>query len=266
MAVDDRILREFRQAMKQIYKQLSPLEFLQVVKDKIVDYINRNPKADPVELKQAINEIFKPEMAKWMTDVNKTYNDVIDVVNSAYSGLAGDMRRELVKLQRIEKLNTLKFKTYSERTISHISTSLVTSFKDELTYQETVSLLEREKEIAAHEAHTIATTGMRGYARAAKNEKANLAEVFYYEYVGPLRLLSRDFCKTMIGKTLHITEINKLKESEVGPAFISPCIIFCGGWNCGHDWEPDPFFDIKNSVRKLILVNKRPIYIYSKAA
>ena len=243
MPADKQLLKDFRAGMKDVYRKLSPDEFLQVVKDKLIDYVSRHPKSDPEELRQVIRNIFNPEMAKWMKDVNTTYNDVIDLVNEIYSGIAGDLRRELVKLQRIEKLNALKLGKYSDETAKHISRSLVDSYSNNLTFQETVFLIGKEDERARFYANTLATTGMRGYARAGKNEKANIAEIFYYEYVGPLRVMSRDFCIDMVGKTMHISDINNLSESEVGQAFISPCIIFAGGWNCGHDWEPDPFYE-----------------------
>ncbi len=240
MATDPKLLKEFRAGIKQIYLRLSPNEFLEVVKDKLIDFVSRNPKVGAIELKEAIKEIFNPEMAKWMRDVNKTYNNVIDLVNELYPHLAGDLRRDLVKLQRIEKANNFKLGDFADDTITHIKNSLVKSYLDKLTYKETIELIGKEDERARFYAKTIATTGMRAYARAGKNEKANLAEVFYYEYVGPLRVRSRPFCRKMIGQTMHITQINKLNEAEIGKAYISPCIRYCGGWNCGHDWEPDP--------------------------
>lgn len=243
MPADPEKVKEFRQAMRDIYKKLSPDEFFAVIKDKLVDFISKNPRVDSFELKKAIEDIFKPEYAKWTREINQTYNDVIDLINQLYSDLAGDLRRDLVKLERIEKVNRFKLGKYEEETIEHIRKSLEKSYKEELTYQETVKLIGKEDERARFYSRTIATTGMRAYARAGKNEKANIAEVFYFEYVGPLRIHSRPFCREMVGKTLHINEINKLGRAEVGQAFISPCILFCGGWNCGHDWEPDPFYN-----------------------
>jgi len=243
MPVDKKIVKEYRAGIKRIYKQLSPDEFLQAVKDKLIDYVSKHPKVNSIELKKSIEQIFKPEMARWMKDVNGSYNTVIDLVNDLYTDLAGDLNRDLVKLERIEKVNNLKLGKYAEETIVHIKNSLITSYSDKLTFQETVKLIGKEDERARFYAETIATTGMRSYARAGKNEKANIAEVFYYEYVGAVRIMSRPFCINMIGKTMHLREINKLSATEIGSAYISPCIHYCGGWRCLHDWEPDPFYE-----------------------
>ena len=229
--------------MRDIYKQLTPEAFIEVVKAKLINFIAKNPDVNSLELKREINNLFNPEFALWMRDVNKTFNIAVDLVNTAYPELGGDMRRELIKLERIEKISRLKLGDYSESTKKEIHSTIRKSISDKLTYKETVKQIELVNDKAAFYAKTIANTQLRAYSRAAKNEKANIGEVFYYEYVGAMRVKSRPFCQTMIGQTLHIDAIKKISRAEVGSAFISPCIIYCGGWNCGHDWEPDPFYD-----------------------
>ena len=93
----------------------------------------------------------------------------------------------------------------------------------------------------------IASTLLKSYGRYWLFEESKKANVLYFRYAGIIRqfnnkILSRSFCTKLLnasqeGIRWHINEINNMKNGQ-----LEPVILFCGGWNCHHDWEPDPFY------------------------
>ena len=114
-----------------------------------------------------------------------------------------------------------------------------TGIVDKLSLKDFSDKIKQVDDVVAGYSETIAKTQMKGYGRALKYEKANIGEVFYYEYVNPLHDNSRQFCIDHVGNTYHIDVINKMQN---GAKQLKPVIDYCGGWNCNHDWEPDPFY------------------------
>jgi hypothetical protein len=243
--VDITRLKEFQREIAELAKKLSPEAHYEVIRDKYLDYIFKNPTADINELNRALTQAFDPEFAKWITKINYSYNESLEIINDLYSDLGFDIQRDMPVIKRLEKINTLRLGNYREATKKEIQKAVKTGIREKLSHKELTASISRISDKASAYGSVIAATQLKAYNRTAKNEKANIAGVFYYEYMGLIRETSRKFCKSMINTTLHIDEINKYTAAEVGPAFIEPCIIYCGGWNCRHDWEPDPTYKPK---------------------
>ena len=89
----------------------------------------------------------------------------------------------------------------------------------------------------------IYATVVKAYNRHRKFQQALIADVNYFDYVGFERKDSRPFCLNLLkqaqkGKRWHITEILQMYNGSN-----LSVNIFCGGENCRHDWEPDPFYE-----------------------
>jgi len=54
----------------------------------------------------------------------------------------------------------------------------------------------------------------------------------WFEYAGP-EAGARPWCKKMLGKVFHIDEIRNMIND-----FGQSALIFRGGWNCRHRWNP----------------------------
>lgn len=243
MAIDRKILNEFREQMRNILNQVDFSIFRQVYEDRLLDIIQKHPSINARDLLQYVDELMPPEFAKFNIDVFGKYNYVLDTVNELYQGMGVDVQRDFSMVKKIEQINQLRLGKYEEKAIEEVKRELRRGIKEKLSVRELSDRLKTVDDKVQFYSDTIAQTQLSGYARLAKNEKANLGGVFYYQYVGVLREKSRDFCIIMLNKTMHIKDINKLDAGTVGPAFISPCIVYCGGWNCTHDWEPDPFYE-----------------------
>lgn len=240
--VNKKTVKEFQAELNKLAKDIKMKSFIKVMEDKILDYIQKHRDVDLFELRALIKESFGQQFEKYVISVFKKYNSTLEVVNEIYADLGIDVQRNLTQIQRIEAVNQIKLGRYKDEAIKEIQRRTRKALIKKFTFKEFSEDLAAVDEKVSHYSDTIATTQLRAYAQTAKNFKANIAEVFYYEYVGVIRKNTRAFCKGMLGQTFHINQINKFNESVVGPAFINPCIIYKGGWNCLHDWEPDPFY------------------------
>lgn len=240
--VNKKTVKEFQAELKRLSKNVKLKSFIKVMEDKILDYIQKHRDVDIFELRSLIKQTFGQQFEKYVTLIFGKYNNTIEIVNELYADLGIDVERSFTQIRRIEGVNQIKLGRYKEEAIKEIQKRTRQALIKKYTFKEFSETLAAVDEKVSHAADTIATTQLRAYAQTAKNFKANIAEVLFYEYVGVIRKNTRAFCKGTLGQTYHIDQINKFNESVVGPAFIKPCIIYKGGWNCLHDWEPDPFY------------------------
>jgi hypothetical protein len=242
---DTNIILKFQKAMAAIQKQLDFQSNYRVFLDKLLSAYSRDPEIFEQSYRALIPKLFRPEWANFDTDFKNEYNNVVDVVNDLYKDLGADVNRDFMTIKNIERVNATRMGNFEQRAIELIQRKV----RDGLFQNYSVEELERSLIGSGVEpyANTIARTQIKGYGRESKYTKANIGQVFYYEYVGQLRITTRPFCRDMLGKTLHIDEINELDNSFVsktGKVYqqLQPVITYGGGWNCIHDWEPDPFY------------------------
>jgi len=96
---------------------------------------------------------------------------------------------------------------------------------------------------------TILNTLLIANNRAKVIENAKKRGINQLRYEGPTGALSRDFCKSRVGKVYTIEEIELMDNQQR-----LPVLYFCGGYNCRHRWvvviEPKVIENIKNSELK----------------
>jgi hypothetical protein len=242
MAIDVERLREFQRQIADLAVRLSPESHFDIVKSKVIDYLEKHPGVDQRDMEYVLKQAFNPEFAQWLKKIFESYNTSLDLVNELYSDLGVDVQRDFSKIRRIEEINRTQLGNYSEDSYKALRKAVRISIVDNLSAKESGALISSTSDKAAAYGQVIANTQLKAYNRTAKREKANLAGVVWYKYMGLLRERSRTFCRETLNEYHHIDEINGFTAAEVGKAFITPCIIYCGGWNCRHDWEPDPFY------------------------
>lgn len=243
MAIDKSKIKEFRKGMNEVLKGLSFDEHYAVVSSKLFDFIAKNPAADLPDIKAAVRKVFGPEFNTYVGRVFSEYDNVVYLANSVYEDLGFDLTRDIKKIRAIEKINSIRYGAYDRDMQKGIVKTIRDGIAKELRSDEiTQNLIDLGGKVTSY-ADTITNTQLSAYAQTCKVEKANMGEVFYYQYVGLIYENSRAFCIGMVGNTMHISDINNITEAEVGSPFIDPCIIYKGGWNCVHEWEPDPFYE-----------------------
>ncbi len=82
-----------------------------------------------------------------------------------------------------------------------------------------------------HKARTIGNTALLAFTRADRFRKADVAGVQKFKYVGPSP--ERAICREWYKRTFTLSEINQLDNKQ-----ISPVRLYCGGYNCRHQWIP----------------------------
>lgn len=243
MAIDKSKLAAYNKGLKQSLSGLSFDEHYAVISSKLLDFIAKNPSADLSDIKAAVKKIFQPGLISYTNRVFNEYETIINLVNNVYADLGFELNRDLKKIRAIEKINSIKYGKYDKQAQRDIVKTIRIGIGEGLKSDELTERLIKVGGKVTTYADVITNTQLSAYGQVCKNEKANLAEVFYFEYVGIIYENSRAFCRGMIGTTMHISDINSITEAEVGSAFISPCIIYKGGWKCVHEWEPDPFYE-----------------------
>jgi len=238
MPINKTRLAEFRRELAALQNALSFDEHYRVIKAKFLDALARGQFQD-MSQRQAerfIDTFFKPEHAKFVKKIFSTFNDVLDLLNTLYQDLGVEVKRDFTKIRAIEAINRTRLGDYEEKSVQAIARAIRQGIAHGDNFRKITRRLIGIDEKVTMYADTIARTQVKGYARTAKAEKARLGEVFFYEYVGIIRRTTRPFCLALIGTAHHIDRIQKMRNGN-----LNPVLQYCGGWNCHHDWEPDPF-------------------------
>ena len=206
MAINRSRYDAFREDLAALVERLPADELARTIRAKLIDYIRRQEPtaADLVRLEEIFDELLGED----------------------FSGDVG----------AVEAANAFDLGKYRQATVASIADKVRRSI---ILQEDVEELIERIRPInqkTEFYARAIGQTIIKRYGRALKNEKARLAEVERFQYVGAIRRTSREFCRTHAGKTYALTTILQLKNRN-----LEPVIENCGGWNCVHDWEPDPF-------------------------
>jgi hypothetical protein len=241
MPIDSVRYQEYQSELERL---LTPLTFTaqaNIIRSKLIDFLVKNPdETDLRRLTRTIRTFFNDQYQPFIIDALAVVADAIDVINRLYTDLTDiDITRDLTRIRAIERANQQEIGQFSERTIHEIATSVRESQIQNETVSKLKDRLKRISSKAAFYAETIAQTQVKVISRVAKYEKASIAEVVYFEYIGARRPTIRPFCDEHLGNTYHI---NGILAMDNGSAL--PVIESCGGWNCVHDWEPDPFYEV----------------------
>jgi len=238
MPVDDARYQSFRRRMKRLTRDLSAEEQLEVVRAKVMDYLSRTgvTKTAAEDIRGFARTLMAREMEPFVDKAFERQFSAIDSVNKLYADLGDDITRNFTAIYAIEQANAQQFGDYEDDAAIKIQNAVRKAVTTGQSLDDLEKVIAGISEKTAFYAEAIAKTQVRVVSRVAKVEKARIAEVFYYQYVGNVRGVTRAFCRTMAGSTHHVDTIRQLRNGNKEPVLTN-----CGGWQCVHDWEPDPF-------------------------
>jgi len=237
-------MRQYLEEIKVLRENLSIEEYYRVFNVKLIDYLDKNKMdgATLLEFRKMVENLYYPEFRHFADDCFRQYNELIDLVNTVYAEFGYNVSRDLKKIKALELINTAQLGEFKEQSALEIARRVRKGLAEGYRANELARYLQPIDEKVKYYAHTIARTQASGYGQECKNEKARIAEVFLFQYVGPnLRLNSHAMCKCMFNVTCHIDDIQKMLNGVH-----LPVMTYKAGYRCVHLWEPDPTAEQKD--------------------
>jgi hypothetical protein len=240
MAIDRERYEEYRDALQEQMRGLSAAGKLRTLRAKLLRHL-ADADIDPDDterVRRMIRELFGEEMSSYVDLILERYDSTVEIVNELYDDIGFDMDRALPRLRAAEAAMRSELGTYKESTIEEITQRTTRGLLQQEGIEEIRQRITPVSDKAARYAQTIARTSVKSYSRTLKSEKARVAGVRHFEYVGIIRSTTRPFCRALVGTTLNQTQVRLSRNGNR-----EPVEAHCGGWNCIHDLEPDPFAD-----------------------
>jgi len=249
MSIDQERYETYKSEVEEYIQSLSPAERQEAVKAKLLDWLARTDvdAKDQLAIQRKTREFFDdafdgddPEWSDINDELAERYEQTTETVNRLYDDVGDHISREMQQVRAIEQANEAALGEYRESTIQEIRTEIqngLAAGDDVDALRDRIAPISSK---ASFYAETIAKTHVKSFGRAVKAEKARLGNVPTFEYVGIIRSTTRPFCRELVDTTHHIDDIRKMRNNNR-----EPVLIHCGGWNCIHDWEPDPFNEAK---------------------
>lgn len=237
MADVERAMR-WAEAVAELMKGLSAAEAMARFHSKLMDMLRRGgfQNLEETDAVRKVFEMIRPETAAYSEKVFRRYDELTTIANSMYRDIGPDVARNFPKIEAIERVAAARWGNYSKGMSKKIARTLRRGLADGKDESQIARALMKKTNLGKTVAETLGRTSVNGYGNALKMEKARLGDTFYFEYVGFLRENTRRFCREMIGRTIHIDDIRKMRNSQIEPVW-----TYMGGYNCHHHWEPDPF-------------------------
>jgi len=238
MPIDRSRYEAFAREIEEIMRGVSPEEGLARLRARLLDWIAQRGLStlDAAETEAYLRQLLGEEMAPFVADVLDAHRRTLDAVEHHYADLGVTLPRDFGRIVAIERANRLDLGNYSDDVLRRIAQVTRAAVVRGDTVRELSATLRRLDDRTRAYGLTLARTQIKTVGRVGKAEKARIAGVSYFEYVGLRRLTNRPFCHVLVGTTLHIDTIHQLRNGNR-----EPVLHCCGGWNCIHDWEPDPF-------------------------
>jgi len=248
MPIDKERYETYKSEMEEHIQSLSAGERVEAVRAKMLDWLARNSDISPGDkltierkLRQYFGDAFEgqdPDFEALTEELTTRYEETVETVNRLYDDVGEDISRHMRQVRAIEQANDQALGDYKQKTIRQMRSEIATGLADGEDVDELRDRLDGISSKASFYADTIAKTSLKAHGRSVKAEKARLGNVPVFEYVGIIRSTTRPFCRELVGTTHHIDDIRQMQNDNR-----EPVLIHCGGWNCIHDWEPDPFSD-----------------------
>jgi hypothetical protein len=237
-------LAEFQAHIRRIQKGLMFETFLETLLSKVLDEFGseENRTRSILEYKRYLEPLFGDELLGITEQVVRRYDDVAQAVNMHYNDLGDDIQRDLQKVRSVELINDKEWGQYEAHEVDRMARALRDATMANETKEQLYARLKGVGGKTANFAKVLAYTQIKSHSRVMLTEKANVAGVFYYKYVGPpvwtagFRLSHR-LCIELMRyqeRTFHIDEIKQMRNSER-----EPVLYHCGGYYCRHQWQPD---------------------------
>jgi hypothetical protein len=237
--------REWRREIDALKKAVPAEEFALRLAQKLIDWMDRNYyRIDDIDVKEQIKTLFGPEWHRYrLESVMSSYGAIIQTANGLYNDLGYGISRDTERMRRIEKVNDIQWGLYEKHHIADITGKVRQAINEGLNVKQLQKLLQdtASKKVKFY-AQTLAQTQIKSYSRVTKAEKSLSADVLWSWYVGSYRENKiRNFCRYELeyamSKPRKISEIRGMRNYN-----LEPVLYHCGGWNCVHDWEPDPSY------------------------
>lgn len=242
MAINRERLKQFQKELNRILEQLDATERVRTAETRIAAALRRTDidAQNTEQLRRILREILDDNVNPIVDDVLQRYETTADLIDSLYSDDLGiNIQRDWQRLRAIETTTAQEWGQYKERTIRNLTEVTREELLDGATGRQLQRRIVNEMEgKAVRHAQAIAETQVNTYSRAVKDEQAQRAGVDIFEYVGPVRSVTRPFCRALQGTSHTRAHIQRMRNGNR-----EPVIINCGGWRCVHAWEPDPFAD-----------------------
>lgn len=237
MSINKDRFRRYLAEMKALQERVGTTQFVTIFNRKLQDLLSRGliTKADLKGMEDTLTRLFGDSFQGFQQRLFTSYDDVIALLNEEYDDLGGDISRRYQKMQDVERVSRLQLDSYEASTRQAIIRTVREGLMEDLSARELTDKLRPLLDKSKHYAKTLAQTQIKRYGRAGKYRKALQAGVEYFFYAGVLRDTTRRFCRICLHKIFHISTILRMQNGN-----LEPVILNCGGWNCIHDWEPDP--------------------------
>lgn len=229
----------YRKEIERIRKSVSFGTYMETISDKIFKILPLVDTQDMDILKLHIKRIFGNEYNQFVDEIFTKYDKILTTVNKIYD-YGEDISDTASRIIKYEKVSKIYLGDYSDKAQKLITKNISDGIAKNLTIKEISDSLKGTEERVTTYADALAETQFMGYSRTCKAEKASIAEVRWFEYVGVETARTREFCLEHLGKHYNIDEIKKMNN---GPGQLKPVLTYCGGWRCNHEWEPDPFYN-----------------------
>jgi len=239
--------QEYQSQLNALLREVDSKETIRILESKLFNYFSKHKYSSPQTIKDYIELITPPEMAVVADQIYNNYNNIVNIVNDLYSDIGKNVTRDFSKIRNIEEVTKGYLGKFEAATEKKLITTIRKGLADELSAKEFSKEIAKTGDAVSAYADTIAITKLKDYGSLAKIEKARIAEVLYFDYVGFIRKNTRDFCLKMLaqakaGKRWTVKELDALDNGPKQPKPVSQCR---GGWRCHHDTEPDPFYEGK---------------------
>lgn len=190
----------------------------------------------PGELEAAVRELLGPEYAQVVRGVEARYQDLVELQNLLYDDLGVDVRRNALRVRAIEETVRLEIGAYGDDAAREVSRRVRRAILEGDNTERLKRRLEGISDRVDANRDTLAKSQLMRYSRTLKVQQAAIAQVQYFEYAGIVQPTTRPFCRAHVGRTLHHDNVLRMRNGNREPVETN-----CGGWNCQHLLEPDPF-------------------------
>ena len=238
MAVDRRRLNEYLRELAAYLDAVDPRTARRALRGALLDLLARDEidVGAPGELEAAVRRLLGPEYAALVADVEARYDDLVELQNALYSDLGVTLRRDALQIRALEQAASAEIGGYAEDAVREVARRVRVAVLDGDDYRQLARRLSGISDRVDRHRVTLAKTSLADYSRSLKVTQAEQAGIALFEYAGFLTAGTRPFCAGHLGRIIHIDNVQRMRNGNR-----EPVIQHCGGWNCRHVWEPDPF-------------------------
>lgn len=235
--------RDYKAELNALIGSVNEHDLFHTVDAKLVDWMAKHPDVSTAEIRLFVERMYKPLFAEYSTNIFDSFDTTVKMVNSLYSDLGNDISREVSSVRAIESVNKSYLGRFSTKELEWITSKVEKGISKGFTKAELSEYIKGSSDTVSFYADTIAKTQIKSYGQILKNEKALIGEVDFFRYVDQvLRDNSHEFCIREVGIAGQGISKSRTEISTMNNGTDLPVMEYRGGWNCNHDWEPDPFY------------------------